>query len=231
MLPLKIGEYHPQWCYPNTRKAAHIGPVSALAVASSGLVIASGGDDGKVIVRPLGSAGANWTAEHEGPIIDLSWNPVGDCIAAGVGGVVKIWDGATGECMSMMRFDGPVRGCRWTSVTVLAVLVGSKLIEAEFLRSRRSGTLLTKVAVPAGVDDVRCQLHGASRQSGRSAPTAPTPPPNQIAAMSAAGNMEFATWVRQAQGRAMDTMLRSGTNGPTLRETRTTLAVYPNWDE
>jgi len=103
---------------------AHRKSVNAVAVSSDGKLIASGSDDGDIIVWQQGGAGytagptreVEASSEHRGPTLALAFSPDGKRIAAGnMYGKLVVWDHAAKKDLFETRkgHDGNINQIRF----------------------------------------------------------------------------------------------------------------------
>lgn len=100
----------------------HRGPVQAVAIASDGTWLGSGGADGTVRIwdAASGKLQATWQGHHSA-VDTLAVAPNGRLLASGGNDkTVRIWDTAVGDVLTLMRTEAPIRACAWTGTTGLA---------------------------------------------------------------------------------------------------------------
>ncbi len=100
---------------------AHSGPVSALACDPASGRIASGGEDGQIVLWQAGSGGVSRGSSltgHRSGVSDLAFSPGGTRLAsAGLDGTVRIWDAGAGSALLTLgsEFGQPVNAVAWSA--------------------------------------------------------------------------------------------------------------------
>ncbi len=100
---------------------AHSGPVTALAYDPASGWVASGGEDGQIILWKTGADGVSRSATltgHRSGVDDLSFAPGGARLAsAGLDGTVRVWDTGAGAALLTLggEFSQPVNAAAWSA--------------------------------------------------------------------------------------------------------------------
>ena len=88
----KLGVFGLQCVDMPRRLLGHTQPVRALGWSPDARLLASGGDDGQLIIwYPAQSAAPVLKVQHNAPVVALAWSPTGNEIATAAGNIVTIW--------------------------------------------------------------------------------------------------------------------------------------------
>jgi len=88
----KLGVFGLQCVDMPLRLQGHMQAVRALGWSPDARLLASGGDDGQLIIwYPAQSAAPVLKVPHNAPVVALAWSPTGNEIATAAGNIVTIW--------------------------------------------------------------------------------------------------------------------------------------------
>jgi WD40 repeat protein len=91
--------------------AGHTGAVNRLCFSPDGSLLASGSDDGTVVICESASGRALHRLEHGGGVRSVVFNPDGSQVASGsYDGSVKLWDPVTGRLLARSSRLGGAAG-------------------------------------------------------------------------------------------------------------------------